>query len=76
MTDPVTAEQAAAASRATAAGRAGSPTARELTAMARARALAWGALGTTSPNPAVGAVVLDAGGAVVGEGATRPPGGP
>lgn len=76
MTDPVTAEQAAAASRAAAAGRAGSTTARELTAMARARALAWGALGTTSPNPAVGAVVLDAGGAVVGEGATRPPGGP
>jgi diaminohydroxyphosphoribosylaminopyrimidine deaminase / 5-amino-6-(5-phosphoribosylamino)uracil reductase len=45
-------------------------------AMDRARELGAGALGTTSPNPAVGAVVLDAGGAVVGEGATAPPGGP
>ncbi|MFI9011988.1 bifunctional diaminohydroxyphosphoribosylaminopyrimidine deaminase/5-amino-6-(5-phosphoribosylamino)uracil reductase RibD [Actinosynnema sp. NPDC053489] len=32
--------------------------------------------GTTSPNPPVGCVVLDAGGEVVGTGATRPPGGP
>lgn len=32
--------------------------------------------GTTSPNPPVGAVVLDAAGGVVGVGATRPPGGP
>ncbi|MFE2751324.1 bifunctional diaminohydroxyphosphoribosylaminopyrimidine deaminase/5-amino-6-(5-phosphoribosylamino)uracil reductase RibD [Actinosynnema sp. NPDC059335] len=32
--------------------------------------------GTTSPNPPVGCVVLDADGHVVGEGATRPPGGP
>lgn len=32
--------------------------------------------GTTSPNPPVGAVVLDADGAVAGVGATRPPGGP
>ncbi|MFJ6677070.1 bifunctional diaminohydroxyphosphoribosylaminopyrimidine deaminase/5-amino-6-(5-phosphoribosylamino)uracil reductase RibD [Actinosynnema sp. NPDC091369] len=31
--------------------------------------------GTTSPNPPVGCVVLDAGGELVGEGATRPPGG-
>ncbi|MFD0206615.1 MULTISPECIES: bifunctional diaminohydroxyphosphoribosylaminopyrimidine deaminase/5-amino-6-(5-phosphoribosylamino)uracil reductase RibD [Saccharothrix] len=31
--------------------------------------------GTTSPNPPVGCVILDAGGRVVGEGATRPPGG-
>jgi diaminohydroxyphosphoribosylaminopyrimidine deaminase / 5-amino-6-(5-phosphoribosylamino)uracil reductase len=31
---------------------------------------------TTSPNPWVGAVVLDAGGQVVGVGATQPPGGP
>lgn len=44
--------------------------------MARARELGWSALGSTSPNPAVGAVVLDAAGQVVGEGATRPPGGP
>ena len=48
----------------------------ELAAMARARALGETVLGTTSPNPAVGAVVLDAGGRVVGEGATSPPGGP
>ncbi|ONI90240.1 riboflavin biosynthesis protein RibD [Saccharothrix sp. ALI-22-I] len=31
--------------------------------------------GTTSPNPPVGCVVLDADGEPVGEGATRPPGG-
>ncbi|TFV65630.1 UNVERIFIED_ORG: bifunctional diaminohydroxyphosphoribosylaminopyrimidine deaminase/5-amino-6-(5-phosphoribosylamino)uracil reductase RibD, partial [Bacillus sp. AZ43] len=35
-----------------------------------------GALGTTSPNPAVGAVILDPAGIPVGEGATAPPGGP
>lgn len=44
--------------------------------MARARELGLRVLGSTSPNPAVGAVVLDAAGAVVGEGATSPPGGP
>jgi diaminohydroxyphosphoribosylaminopyrimidine deaminase/5-amino-6-(5-phosphoribosylamino)uracil reductase len=48
----------------------------ERAAMARARELALRVLGTTSPNPAVGAVVLDALGVVVGEGATSPPGGP
>ena len=32
--------------------------------------------GSTSPNPPVGCVVLDADGAVAGTGATRPPGGP
>jgi diaminohydroxyphosphoribosylaminopyrimidine deaminase / 5-amino-6-(5-phosphoribosylamino)uracil reductase len=48
----------------------------ERAAMARARELGAAVLGTTSPNPAVGAVVLDAGGAVAGEGATSPPGGP
>lgn len=32
--------------------------------------------GTTSPNPPVGAVILDAFGEVAGVGATRPPGGP
>jgi diaminohydroxyphosphoribosylaminopyrimidine deaminase/5-amino-6-(5-phosphoribosylamino)uracil reductase len=48
----------------------------EQRAMARARELGTTALGTTSPNPAVGAVVLDAAGAPVGEGATAPPGGP
>jgi diaminohydroxyphosphoribosylaminopyrimidine deaminase/5-amino-6-(5-phosphoribosylamino)uracil reductase len=44
-------------------------------AMRRAEELGRGALGTTSPNPPVGAVALDADGAVVGEGATQPPGG-
>jgi diaminohydroxyphosphoribosylaminopyrimidine deaminase / 5-amino-6-(5-phosphoribosylamino)uracil reductase len=48
----------------------------ERRAMARARDLATGVLGTTSPNPAVGAVVLDGDGTPVGEGATAPPGGP
>ena len=41
--------------------------------MQRALALARQALGTTSPNPAVGAVVVKAG-AVIGEGFTLPPG--
>jgi diaminohydroxyphosphoribosylaminopyrimidine deaminase/5-amino-6-(5-phosphoribosylamino)uracil reductase len=45
-------------------------------AMARARELGVSVLGTTSPNPAVGAVVLAADGTPVGEGATAPPGGP
>jgi diaminohydroxyphosphoribosylaminopyrimidine deaminase/5-amino-6-(5-phosphoribosylamino)uracil reductase len=48
----------------------------ERAAMARARELGAAALGTTSPNPAVGAVILAADGTVAGEGATRPPGGP
>jgi diaminohydroxyphosphoribosylaminopyrimidine deaminase/5-amino-6-(5-phosphoribosylamino)uracil reductase len=48
----------------------------ERRAMARARELADAVLGTTSPNPAVGAVVLEADGTPVGEGATAPPGGP
>ena len=41
--------------------------------MKRALELARQALGTTSPNPAVGAVLVK-GGKVVGEGATQPPG--
>jgi diaminohydroxyphosphoribosylaminopyrimidine deaminase/5-amino-6-(5-phosphoribosylamino)uracil reductase len=44
--------------------------------MARARELGAGVLGTTSPNPPVGAVVLAADGTPAGEGATAPPGGP
>jgi diaminohydroxyphosphoribosylaminopyrimidine deaminase/5-amino-6-(5-phosphoribosylamino)uracil reductase len=44
--------------------------------MARALALGESVLGTTSPNPPVGAVVLAADGTPVGEGATAPPGGP
>ena len=48
----------------------------ETLAMARARELGASVLGTTSPNPAVGAVILDTDGALVGEGATAPPGGP
>ena len=53
-----------------------SVTAAERSAMARARELGAGVLGTTSPNPAVGAVVLAPDGTPVGEGATAPPGGP
>ncbi|MCZ2861188.1 bifunctional diaminohydroxyphosphoribosylaminopyrimidine deaminase/5-amino-6-(5-phosphoribosylamino)uracil reductase RibD [Blastococcus sp. VKM Ac-2987] len=48
----------------------------ERLAMARAREMGAGVLGSTSPNPAVGAVVLAADGSVAGEGATAPPGGP
>ena len=43
--------------------------------MNRALELARGALGTTSPNPAVGAVLVNNGN-VVGEGFTQPYGGP
>ena len=45
-------------------------------AMRLAVAASRAVLGTTSPNPPVGAVVLDAAGELVGTGATRPPGGP
>jgi diaminohydroxyphosphoribosylaminopyrimidine deaminase/5-amino-6-(5-phosphoribosylamino)uracil reductase len=45
-------------------------------AMRRALALSADVLGTTSPNPPVGAVVLDVHGELVGEGATAPVGGP
>ncbi len=44
--------------------------------MRRALALAAEGLGSTSPNPSVGCVVLDAAGTLVGEGRTAPPGGP
>lgn len=45
-------------------------------AMRRALELSHAVLGTTSPNPPVGAVLLDPSGEVVGEGATQPVGGP
>ena len=48
----------------------------ELDAMRVAAVASRAALGRTSPNPPVGAVVLDAAGTVVGTGHTRPPGGP
>lgn len=54
----------------------GPPDAGLVDAMHRALAASVGVHGTTSPNPPVGAVVLDATGAVVGVGATAPPGGP
>lgn len=44
--------------------------------MRAALAAAEEVVGSTSPNPPVGCVVLDASGQVVGTGATRPPGGP
>ena len=47
----------------------------ETAAMRRAIALAHGVLGSTNPNPAVGAVVIDGAGSIVGEGATSPVGG-
>ncbi len=43
--------------------------------MERALSLARRAVGSTSPNPAVGAVLVK-GGRVIGEGYTQPPGGP
>ncbi|WP_374727539.1 bifunctional diaminohydroxyphosphoribosylaminopyrimidine deaminase/5-amino-6-(5-phosphoribosylamino)uracil reductase RibD [Haloactinomyces albus] len=44
--------------------------------MRRAIAASEQVRGTTSPNPPVGCVILDADGRVVGTGATQPPGGP
>src|ERR1700744_372201 len=44
--------------------------------MGRARELAETVRGQTSPNPAVGAVILATGGGGAGEGPPRPPGGP
>lgn len=46
-----------------------------LRALDLAIAASWEVKGTTSPNPPVGAVILDAAGNVVGVGATQPPGG-
>ncbi len=48
----------------------------EVDGLRRALTLSQRALGRTSPNPPVGAVVLDLSGAVVGEGWTSPAGGP
>lgn len=48
----------------------------ELAAMHRALALAVTVRGRTSPNPPVGAVILDTDGRLAGEGATAPVGGP
>jgi diaminohydroxyphosphoribosylaminopyrimidine deaminase/5-amino-6-(5-phosphoribosylamino)uracil reductase len=48
----------------------------EETAMRRALDLAALGLGETSPNPSVGAVILNASGEPVGEGRTAPAGGP
>jgi diaminohydroxyphosphoribosylaminopyrimidine deaminase / 5-amino-6-(5-phosphoribosylamino)uracil reductase len=44
------------------------PTSAELAAMRRAIIISAGGLGATSPNPAVGCVILDAAGGTVGEG--------
>lgn len=48
---------------------------RERHALTEAIAVSRSALGVSTPNPPVGAVVLDATGAVVGRGATEAPGG-
>ena len=45
-------------------------------AMDRAAELGRAAKGTTSPNPPVGAVIIDADGRIVGQGHTQPAGGP
>lgn len=48
---------------------------RERVALAEALEVSRSALGVSTPNPPVGAVVLDAAGMVVGRGATEAPGG-
>ncbi len=50
------------------------PTDAEIAAMRLAGELAARVAGRTSPNPAVGAVVLDPDGRIAGEGATQPAG--
>jgi len=50
------------------------PSDSEIKAMEQAAGLARAVAGRTSPNPAVGAVILDADGQIVGEGATQPAG--
>jgi diaminohydroxyphosphoribosylaminopyrimidine deaminase/5-amino-6-(5-phosphoribosylamino)uracil reductase len=50
------------------------PRDRELAALELARALGESVRGRTSPNPPVGAVILDAAGEVAGSGATQPVG--
>ncbi|MGW9265780.1 bifunctional diaminohydroxyphosphoribosylaminopyrimidine deaminase/5-amino-6-(5-phosphoribosylamino)uracil reductase RibD [Gordonia terrae] len=45
-------------------------------AMERAISASREAMGISSPNPPVGAIILDADGSVVGVGSTQPPGGP
>ncbi|TYQ11679.1 UNVERIFIED_ORG: diaminohydroxyphosphoribosylaminopyrimidine deaminase/5-amino-6-(5-phosphoribosylamino)uracil reductase [Gordonia westfalica J30] len=45
-------------------------------AMVRAVEASYAAMGVSSPNPPVGAVILAADGTVAGVGATQPPGGP
>ena len=53
----------------------GTRRARERAALGEALTVSRSALGVSTPNPPVGAVVLDAAGAVVGRGATEAPGG-
>lgn len=48
----------------------------ELEALRQCLAIGDAAAGSTSPNPPVGAVILDPTGRTVGRGATQPPGGP
>ncbi|MHA6794835.1 bifunctional diaminohydroxyphosphoribosylaminopyrimidine deaminase/5-amino-6-(5-phosphoribosylamino)uracil reductase RibD [Pseudonocardia bannensis] len=57
-------------------GGSGTPEARIEQAMRRALAASAQVHGSTSPNPPVGCVVLDAAGEIAGVGATAPPGGP
>ncbi|MDO5031526.1 bifunctional diaminohydroxyphosphoribosylaminopyrimidine deaminase/5-amino-6-(5-phosphoribosylamino)uracil reductase RibD [Corynebacterium sp.] len=52
------------------------PDATILAALRSAMEAAQEVRGTTSPNPPVGAVILDSAGEVIGVGATQPPGGP
>jgi diaminohydroxyphosphoribosylaminopyrimidine deaminase / 5-amino-6-(5-phosphoribosylamino)uracil reductase len=77
---PATPSSPHASHQAAAPAQAGNPGAghsgAERAAMVRALELGRSVLGGTSPNPPVGAVILDPAGNLVGEGCTRPPGGP
>lgn len=69
-------ERPAVSERADAGGAPAAVTKAEQAAMHRALALAETVRGRTSPNPAVGAVILDRHADLAGEGATAPAGGP
>ena len=75
MTTPGAANTGPANTGPASTGQANDRRGRERAALAEAIALSRASLGVSTPNPPVGAVVLDADGSVVGRGTTEAPGG-
>lgn len=75
MTTPGAANTGPASTGQASTGQANDRRGRERAALAEAIALSRASLGVSTPNPPVGAVVLDADGSVVGRGTTEAPGG-